>query len=513
MRVALKSGAYTARSVIASCQRSVNLYGETNPEDAPVPFSYYPTPGLRALSSPPTAGAGRGLYRGSNGLLYAVVALSLYRINSDWTWVLLGTLSDVRTNPVGMSDNQTTMVLVDGSGSGYTVTLATGAFAPINDAAFYGSPRVDFADTYFVFSKANTGQFYISNSNAVAFNPLYFATKIGASDRLVVAAVVHREIWLIGERTTEVWIDSGAAAFPYEIMNGAFMHHGCAAVYSVAQMGDALFWIGQDVQGGRLVLKGQGYKTERVSTHAIETALAGYSTVADAIGYTYQQEGHQFYVLTLPTADKTWVLDIISGQWHERAYLDNQGVEHRHRGISAAYCYDTNVVQDWETGQIYAFDLNVYTDNGEPILRRRGFPHMGANGGRVYYRGFVVDIEVGKATGGAWVGMPDVAIAPDASVDTGLGPDVIPVFLGIDGSQPPASVMPGKMYLRYSDTRGQSWSEPIEDDLGATGEFYKSVQFQRLGMARDRVFEVFWSCDARTALNGAFVDASPENPT
>ena len=80
MRVALKSGAYTARSVIASCQRSVNLYGEANPEDAPVPFTYYPTPGLRALSTAPTAGRGRGLYRASNGVLYAVVGRTLYRV-------------------------------------------------------------------------------------------------------------------------------------------------------------------------------------------------------------------------------------------------------------------------------------------------------------------------------------------------------------------------------------------------------------------------------------------------
>lgn len=508
MRVALKSGAYTARSVIANCQRSVNLYAEQNPEDAPVPFTYYPTPGLRALSSPPTAGRGRGLYRASNGLLYAVVGQSLYSVAYDWTWTLLGTLSDVRTNMVGMADNQTTLVLVDGSGSGYTVTLASSAFAAISDAAFYGSPRVDFADTYFIFSKPNTAEFYISRSNAVTFDPLYFATKIGASDLLTTAAVVHREIWLIGQRTTEVWINSGAAAFPYEIMSGAFVQHGCAAVYSVAQMGDALFWLGEDQQGGRVVLRGQGYQSQRVSTHAIETALAGYSTVSDAIAYTYQQEGHQFYVLTFPTADKTWCLDIVSGQWHERAWLDTEGREHRHRGVSAAYVYGTNVVQDWETGELYAFDLNVYTDNGDPILRRRGFPHMGINGGRVYYRQFLADVEVGRDDNSTLGGLDGTILGPDVVADTGLGPDVIPVFLGVDGGA--IGIEPSKLYLRYSDTRGESWSNPIEDDFGATGDFLKCVQFQRLGMARDRVFELFWSAPVRTALNGAFVEAQPE---
>ena len=508
MRIALKSGAYTARSVIANCQRSVNLYAGQNPEDAPVPFTYYPTPGLRGVAEAPTEGVGRGVYRASNGLLYVVIAQTLYVVASDWTWTVLGTLSDVRTNVVSMADNQTTLLLVDGSGSGYTVTLASGAFAAISDPAFYGSPRVEFADTYFILSKPDTGQFYISNSNATTFNPLYFATKIGASDLLVTAAVVHREVWLVGQRTTEVWINSGAATFPYEIMNGAFVQHGCAAVYSVAQMGDALFWVSESQQGGRVVLRGQGYKTERVSTHAIETALGGYSTVADAIGYTYQQEGHQFYVLTFPTADKTWCLDIVTGQWHERMWLDGEGVEHRHRGISAAYCYSENVVQDWETGELYAFDLNRYTDDDDPILRRRGFPHMGINGGRVYYRQFLADMEVGRDENSTLGGVTPTLLGPDVVPDTALGPDVIPVFLGLDGGA--IGIEPSKVYLRYSDTRGQTWSNPVSDDFGATGDFYKVIDFNRLGMARDRVFELFWSAPVRTALNGAFVEAVGE---
>ena len=508
MRVALKSGAYTARSVIASCQRSVNLYGEANPEDAPVPFTYYPTPGLRGLSTPPVEGRGRGLYRASNGVLYAVVGRTLYRVGADWAWTSVGTLTGPFTDPVGMADNQTTLFVTGGGGSGYTVELATNTFAAVSNPAFYGSPRVDFADTYFVFSKPNTGQFYISDSNATTFDALWFATKIGASDLLVTAAVVHREIWLLGERTSEVWINAGGANFPYEIMNGAFIQHGCAAAYSVAQMGDALFWLSEDQQGGRVVVKGQGYQSQRVSTHAIETAMAGYATVSDAVGFTYQQEGHQFYQLTFPTADKTWVLDTVSGQWHERMWLDSDGREHRHRAISHAYAYGENVVQDWETGELYAYDLNVYTDNGAPILRRRGFPHMGHDGGRVFYRQFLADMEVGRDEGSTLSGAGGPALAPDVVADTGLGPDVIPVFLGVDNGM--AYVAPSKLYLRYSDTRGQTWSNPIEDDFGATGEFYKSIQFQRLGMARDRVFELFWSAPVRTALNGAFVDAEAE---
>jgi hypothetical protein len=35
------------------------------------------------------------------------------------------------------------------------------------------------------------------------------------------------------------------------------------------------------------------------------------------------------------------------------------------------------------------------------------------------------------------------------------------------------------------------------------------LQWQRLGMARDRVYAVEWACACPTALLGAFLDARP----
>ena len=65
---------------------------------------------------------------------------------------------------------------------------------------------------------------------------------------------------------------------------------------------------------------------------------------------------------------------------------------------------------------------------------------------------------------------------------------------------------PPLLYLRYSDDKGASWSDPISTSLGTAGDTLMSLQFQRLGMARDRIFELFWSAPVRTALNGAFIE-------
>ena len=480
MQIQLLSGAYQARSIIASAQRCLNLYPEIaqretflympQPAGAASILTHYPTPGLTSLAA--STGTWRCLYMASNGTLYGVCGQTVYAISSTWGLAALGTLSFPSNNPVSMADNAVTLVIVDGSTTGYTITLATNAFAVLADptGSFVGADFVEYLDTFFLFNKPNTQIFYTSLSNSTTFDPLYFAAKVGGSDRLVAMRVVNRNIWLLGAQTSEVWYDSGASAFPFQITEGAFIQHGCHAKYSVASNDLQIFWLGQDPQGQNIVFMGNGYTAARISTHAIEHDIQSYSRTDDAIGYCYQQEGHVFYVLNFPTADRTWVYDQASNLWHERAWIDSNGVEHRHRSNVYASAYGAAVVGDWSNGSLYAFDLNNYTDNGQPIKRLRAFPHVVNDLKRVVYHKFIADMQAGGQT---------------------------------DPTQ--AAPLVG---LRWSDDRGNSWGNYITQPLGAVGNALANIQWRRLGMARDRVFELSWSSPVLTALNSAYIDVT-----
>lgn len=65
------------------------------------------------------------------------------------------------------------------------------------------------------------------------------------------------------------------------------------------------------------------------------------------------------------------------------------------------------------------------------------------------------------------------------------------------------------VFLECSDDRGRSYGEPVGQSMGRTGEYRTSVQWRRLGMARDRVFRLSWSVPAPTALQGAWLEATP----
>ncbi len=469
MRVALTGGAYAARSLIANAQRCVNLYVEPNPSGSAAPTTHYPTPGLTLLSAPSVADVGRCIYRATNGQLFVVLGDTVYAVTAG-AWQQVGNIA-YGTTPVSMVDNGTSVMLVDGTTNGAIIDLQTLAWSQITDEAFYGATRVDFVDGYFVLNKPGTQQWYISRYNDTTFDPLDIASKNTYPDNLVTHAVMHREIWLFGELTTEVWFNSGAADFTFQRMPGVYIEHGCAAAHSVAKIDLALFWLGRDLQGQGVVFAGRNYAAERISTYALEAEIATYASIGDAVGFSYLQGGHAFYVLNFPSANKTWSFDVSTKEWTQLAYLEADGSLSRHRMIAHAAYGGQNVVLDWQNGNLYTLDPGAYTDNGAPILRVRSFPHIaGSDGNRLLFRQFIADMEVGA-------GLPGDADAPE-------------------------------IRLRWSDDRGASWGNSVAASLGKTGDYLTSIQFQRLGYARDRVFELSWSAPVKTALNGAWIDVT-----
>lgn len=473
-RIPLLGGSYVSRSLIANVQRCVNIFPEDTPKvnQAPVPVTHILTPGLVELVQPQVARV-RGSYRATNGALYVVIGTGVYFVDTDFTFDLLGTIG-AGANPVSMYDNGSILVLVDGTPDvGYWVSLLAGSMLnTIVDVAFYGADFVCYIDGFLIFNRRETNQFYISPpfwNGTDPFDVLDIAAKIGGPDDITGVIANHRELWLVGQVTTEVWYNEGGADFPFARQPGVFVEHGMLLGYSLARADVNIFWLGRDRQGQGIVFQSQDYNAERISNHALEDAIQSYAVVNDAIGMTYQKDGHTFYILTFPTADKTWVYDLATKQWHERTWTDDDGGEHRSRANTVCAAYNKIIVGDHTNGKLYAWAADAYDDDGSPIVRRRGFPHLVNDGKRISYSSFIADMEPATGDGEG----------------VGAGRQVM---------------------LRWSDTRGKSWGDPIQLEFGATGEFERSLLARRLGMARDRVFELFWSFPSQTALNGAWIE-------
>ena len=431
-------------------------------------------PGLRLLA---TVGVGpiRGLWT-FDGVGYVVSGNRLYSIDTNWTATLRGTITG--TGPVSMADNGTQMFIAC-NGPSYIYNASTQVLAQISDPDFPGAVTVGYIDGYFVFNEPNSQKIWVTALlDGTSVDPLDFASAEGSPDGVVGLIVDHREVWVFGTNSVEVWYDSGASDFPLQRIQGAFNEIGCAATYSLAKLDNGVFWLGADARGRGIVYRANGYTGQRISTHAVEWHIQSYGNIDDAIAYTYQQDGHAFYVLTFPTAQKTWVYDVAANAWHERASGNEN--QYRHRSNCQMAFNNEIVVGDYVNGNIYAFDLTVFSDNGDLQKWQRSWralPQGQNNLRRTTQHSLQIDLESG----------------------TGLN-------LG-QGSDP-------QVMLRWSDDGGHTWSNEHWSPMGKIGEYYRRVFFRRLGMTlkiRDRVYELSGTDPVKIALLGAELQASGTN--
>lgn len=449
--------AYVARSPNLAADRLVNLYPEVveTPRGKNV-AAFYGTPGLRRTHTLPGAGGIRGLYAVSTtGRVFAVRSATLYELFAGGTFLSRGTMN-TSSGPVELSDNGVQLAVVDGT-NGYVLTLATNVFQVITDPDFPAAQQIRFLDGYFVMPIPNTGRFTITSLyDATQVDSLDFATAEGSPDNLVALLVDHREVWLFGTRSIEVWFNSGNPDFPFDRIQGAYIEYGCGATYSVANLDNTVYWLGSDEKGQRMVWRATGYQPQRISTHAVEFALSGYaaSSIAAALAFTYQQEGHSYYVLNCDEA--TWVYDVSTGLWHQRASLDAEGNLLRHRPQVYTAGLGRHLVGDYADGRIYEYDLNTFTDDGQEIPRLRACPHFATPELQwLFWHLFQLDVEAG------------------VGLDAGASPGVTP-----------------QLMLRFSDDGGHAWSNEKLASIGALGNYRHRALWRRLGKSRDRVIEV-----------------------
>jgi len=480
MKSPILGSAYVARSVNAADNRMVNLYPELIPEGGKEPAFLSRCPGLRRLVEVGT-GPVRGLWK-LNTYLYVVSGDIFYRLNligtsTRWRITTLGTVTG--TGPVSISDNGT-QIFIACNPDGFIYNATTEVFAQITDPDYPGAVTVGYLDGYFVFNEPDSSRVWVTSLlDGLSVDPLDFASAEGDPDNLVSLIVDHREAWLFGTNSVEVWYDAGLPDFPLQRIQGAFNEIGCAAAYSVAKLDNGLFWLGADARGRGIVYRANGYTGQRISTHAIEWQIQQYSTISDAIGYTYQQDGHAFYVLIFPTAETTWVYDVATQAWHERAGWDN-GNFARHRSNCQVSYNNEIIVGDFENGNIYAFDLETYADNGDiqKWLRSwRALPTGTNTLKRTSQHTLQIDCETG------------------VGLNTGQGDDP-------------------QMMLRWSDDGGHTWSNEQWASIGKIGEYFQRTFYRRLGMTlklRDRVYELSGTDPVKIAIVGAQLDVTPTN--
>lgn len=468
---------YVSQSHNLADQQLINLYPEiVESKSGKGVGAFYMDPGLTLAY---TAGIGpiRGIHdMGSISLgtldqLVIVSGANVYLAIPGVNPVNIGGISTA-TGPVSIIDNGSQCVIFDGV-HGYLIS-AIGVLSTLS-LPFSGPVIAAYQDGFGLVNVLGTQLWYQSNLRDLStWDTLNFSSADAKPDNIISMIDLHRQVYLFKEFTTEIWIDAGNPGFSFSRLDGAFMELGCGAQFSPSIAGEAVIWLAQNTQGKGVVVMAQGYQPKRISTHALEYAIAQYTRIDDAIGFSYVTNGHIFYQLTFPSANATWVYDVVASQqlqipcWHQKASFAN-GQFGRH----LANCFTTyrgqQLVGDYLNGNIYSFDINNQTDNGTS---------------RKWLR--------------SWRALPQSTYKTtrfnslQIDMDTGLG---VP-----DGTSP-------HVMLRWTDD-GVTFSDYRIGSAGKTGETSVRVKFNRLGSTKrnsglDRTFELSSTDPFTVALIGA----------
>jgi hypothetical protein len=544
MKTPILGGTYVARSVNAADSRMVNIFPEIIPEGGKEPAFLQRAPGLKLLN---TVGKGpiRGLWR-IDQFGYIVSGTDLFKLDKGGNAQFLGNVTG--TGPVSMADNGFQLFIAC-NGPSFIYNITNNLLVQITDPDFPGAVTVGYLDGYFVFNEPDSQRIWVTAVlDGSSIDPLDFASAEASPDRAVAVLIDHKEAWIFGDNSIEVWYNSGAADYPLTPIQGAFNEVGCIAPYSVAKLDNGIFWLGADARGQGIVYRANGYQAVRISTHAVEWHIQQYGNLSDAIAYTYQQDGHAFYVLIFPRADTTWVFDVATGLWHERAGWIN-GSFIRHRSNCQMSFNNKIVVGDFENGNIYALDLNVYKDHDtvQRWLRTwRALPTSANNLKRTAQHTLQLDAESGgvdptelinvqiidTTTGEDFLlqedsddilleipGPPDLLLQEDGFelLQEDGDPIVVAETTVADGKivlqtgELVGELLDPQVMLRWSDDGGHTWSNEHWRSMGKAGEWGYRVFWRRLGMTeklRDRVYEVSGTDPIQLAIMGAELELS-----
>lgn len=449
-------GPQRGRSPNLGAARYLNVYPHQVSDGQ---IAFIGTPGLVRVGQISNAPV-RALYA-AGSTLFAVAGDSVYLITDAFVATKVGQVNTIE-GPCGLAWNGSELLIADGTAC-YLYRTGNGVFMTLADA-----PKANtccFLDGYFIAEEAGANRYFFSRLYDGRFwNALDFNSAEASPDNLVAVASTFGYLFLLGASTTEVWYNAGDPDTVFQRVQGMVASSGCVAPYSVAKVGETgnqLVWLSAGDQGqGYVVANAGGAQMARISTPEVEYQWAQYPRIDDAIGYGYTQEGHVFYVLTFPSGNATWSYDMATKIWHER-----QTDSGAHLGTCHAFFGGRHILGSRRDGTLYAYDLDTYTDAGEPIIREIIGPTFGTDEGLVSYRSVQIDMERGTV---------------------------------------PVDIDP-KIMLSWSNDSGHTWTDEVSGAIGKAGDYTRRVIFRRLGRSFRRTFKLRISDPIKTVISNATV--------
>jgi len=390
---------YQSRSRPLSSQLTVNMYQQFA-EGGKDKFVLHSFPGQKLISSV-VGTVDRGQHR-MKEVQFKVVDKTLYQVDSAGVHVSKGEITgnkrcifeDDGENLVIVSDQ----VFVFNS---FNDTLVINQNINLTDVL-----SITIINNQFIYTQENIS-FMALPGDPFAISGLDGIGAESSPDRLVRDYVFNQTIYRFGVRTTEPWYNSEVGTPPIDRIEGQEFSVGLGAINSVANTDNAIYWLGDD----KAIYRVSGGINERISTDGISNSIEAMTVMDDAFGYTFTLQGQDFYLITFPSEDITFVINEKLGVdgWFNLSSIVRNSISGgdkagKYSGTSLLQVYDKIIVGSG--GKNLELRLDEFTQDTDTMLRTRITSSI--NGELVGARGheikmssieFIMEVGVGLVTG------------------------------------------------------------------------------------------------------------------
>lgn len=437
---------YPSQSKIMSSAKLYNMYAELPFESSPFKIpTIYNIPGITEWL---TINENYNPYYGGivmNGFLYVVFGVKVYKIDTNLNVTEIGELT---TSPakVTMAENGLQVSILTNSGIVFYYEPGTDTFGQVTIPDVSNASGIAILDGYTIVSKAETGRFYVSSLRDTTFwSALNFATAEALSDNIVAIAVYQEQLFLLGEKSIEIWYNSGITSQPFRPVNQTFIQMGCINKKALCTSVSGLFWIADN----KSIFQTVAYQPKKISTFGIDYQISLLTNPEDVRVFSYIQKGHEFIVFTFIFDELTLVYDVSQETWHNRGSLNYN--KQTYWGCIDAISFANKIIVPFiPNGKLFYLDNTKFTENNNTLTSEVISNTLFFNFNRVTINQLILILENG-------VGI--------SSGDTPL----IELFFSIDG--------------------GKTWSNPRATSIGKEGEYLTQIKWQNLGQGRSFIFK------------------------
>ena len=449
---------YISRSLPYSAESTINLIPEINPTGRTEAALHNFLGSLRRVTSV-DSGVDRGSHVFKNEL-YKVTGETLYKVSSDLTETAIGTISgSVRCS---FADDGTNLVIVAG-GVAYQYNTS---LSVITDTDLESPDSVTVLNNQLIYDGNNARWVVATAGDPDDIPDINYAVAESKGDDLVRVYAFNQALYLFGTETVETWFNSGVGSPPFTRIDGGIIENiGLGALHSVDNTAEFLYFLASDKNVYRIT----AYQAENITPPATSFQFFNLKH-EDAVGMVLSIDSQNFYVLTFPSANKTWIYSEQLGIWYQLC----SGAEcDRHIMNSYNFIYGKRLITDYRNGNVLELDYDTFEDDSQPQIRQRDTApingvSLGLQGQKLIMSSFRLMIHTG------------------VGIESGQGS--IPLFYigtSVDG---------GRMF----DFTGNPYVDPGKD-----GSYLVTVQLDKVLEFEDLIIRVRVSDPIFVSIHGA----------